>query len=251
MRIRLLPKIKPGSRAATVLHAIFNVIVALLVFAIVVEPIRLPVVAVVVFLISKWRMFAVKPRHWLANVRANMVDITVGLSFIAFVDGTESTLSRLIFTGMFIAWVLFIKPGTTSILVGVQSMVAQLVGTIALFSRFSGSGITPLVIFTWLICYSVARHFLSSFDEPNGRIMAHIWGIFGAQMAWILSHWTLAYGPFPQITLILTVIGYSFAVSYYIHATKGLKNSQKNQFIIVVALLILVIALFSRWQYNG
>lgn len=251
MKIRLLPRIKPGSRASIVLHGVFNVIVVLVVLALIVEPIRLPAVAVIVFLISKWRMFAVKPRHWLANLRANLVDITVGLSYVVFIDGTASTLTKLILTLLYIAWVLFIKPGTSSIMVGLQAMIAQLVGMIALYGRFSDAKIATLVIATWVICYSVARHFLSSFDEPNGRVISHVWGLFGAQLAWVLSHWLLSYGPIPQIALLLTVIGYSFAVSYYLHATKGLTNSQKNQFIIVSAVLIIIVALFSQWQYNG
>lgn len=251
MKIHLIPRIKPGSKASVLLHGLFNVLVILVVFAFVVEPINLPAVAVILFLISKWRMFAVKPRHWLANIRANMVDITVGLSYIAFIDGTNSATTRLVFTALYISWILFIKPGSSSVLVGLQSMIAQLVGATALFDKFSGASVTTLVLLTWLLCYSVARHFFSSFDEPKGRVMAHVWGLFGAELAWVLSHWTLAYGPFPQIALILTVVGYSFAVSYYIHTTKGLSNSQKNQFIIVVAVLILIIALFSQWQYNG
>ena len=251
MKIQLLPKIKPGSQASTLLHAFFNVAVVLVVLAFTIEPIRLPAVAVTFFLLSKWRMFAVKPRHWLTNLRANLVDITVGMSFILFIDGTSNIATRLILTVSYISWVLFIKPGSSSVLVGLQSMIAQFVGIVALFNKFSGSSVTILVLLVWLICYSAARHFFSSFDEPNGRLMSHIWGLFGAELAWILSHWTLAYGPFPQIALLLTVVGYSFAVSYYIHATKGLTSSQKNQFVIVVAILILIIALFSQWQYNG
>lgn len=251
MKILFLPRIKPGSRSSVVLHGLFNVIVILVVFALVVEPIKLPAVAVVAFLLSKWRMFAVKPRHWLANLRANLVDITVGLSYIVFIDGTSNIVTKLTITVLYIAWMLFIKPGTSSISVGVQAMAAQLVGVIALYGRFSDAKLTTLVFVTWVICYSAARHFMSSFDEPNGRLLSHVWGLFGAQLAWVLSHWILAYGPVPQIALLLTVIGYSFAVSYYLHATKGLTSSQKNQFIIVSAVLIIIVALFSQWQYNG
>lgn len=251
MKIQLVPKIKPGSRASLVLHGLFNVAVVLIIMALSVEPISLPVAAVVFFLFSKWRMYAVKPRHWLANTRANMVDIMVGLSYIIYIVNTENLTTRIIFTLAYIAWVLIIKPGSSSVMVGVQAMIAQLVASIALFNEYSSTSIIGLVFLTWLVCYSVARHFFSSFDEPNGRVMSHIWGIFGAELAWILSHWTLGYGPIPQIALLLTVIGYSFAVSYYLKSTKGLSNSQKNQFIIITAVMIIIVALFSEWQYNG
>lgn len=251
MKIQLLPKIKPGSRASLVLHGLFNVGVVLIIYALTVEPISLPVVAIVFFLLSKWRMYAVKPRHWLANTRANMVDIMVGVSYITFIDNTGGILTKLILTVLYVAWVLVVKPGSSSLLVGIQAMIAQVVATIALFNHYSDMSIMGLVLLTWLICYSVARHFFSSFEEPNGRVMAHIWGLFGAELAWILSHWTLGYGPIPQIALILTVIGYSFAVSYYLKSIRGLTTSQKNQFIIITAVMIIIVALFSEWQYNG
>jgi len=251
MKIQLIPKIKPGSRASLVLHGLFNVAVVLIIFSLTIEPIKLPAVAVIFFVLSKWRMFAVKPRHWLANTRANMVDIMVGLSYIVFLDNTSSLLTKLILTALYVVWMLFIKPGSSSILVGIQAMIAQLVAMIALFGEFSDMSIMGLVILTWLICYSVARHFFSSFEEPKGRILAHIWGLFSAELAWILSHWTLGYGPLPQIALVLTVVGYSFAVSYYMKSSRGLSNSQKNQFIIVTTAMIIIVALFSEWQYNG
>ena len=66
--------------------------------------------AVVVLLLSKWRMLAVKPRHWLANVRANLVDITVGLAVIAFMSGTGSLITQLIWAGLYSAWLILLKP---------------------------------------------------------------------------------------------------------------------------------------------
>lgn len=251
MKIRLLPKIKPGSRASFILHGLFSVSVILVIYFLTVEPISLPIVGVVVFLLSKWRMFAVMPRHWLANVRSNLVDITVGVSYVIFIDGTAGMTTRLVLTALYIGWVLFLKPATSSVAVGVQAMIAQLVGMMAMYGRFSDVNILTLVLFTWLLCYSSARHFFSSFDEPDGRMMAHVWGLFGAQLAWVLGHWVLAYGPVPQIALLLTVIGYSFALSYYLKYTSKLNASQKNQFIIVTLVIILIVALFSQWQYNG
>ena len=36
-------------------------------------------IAIAVVLLGKWRMFAVNPRHWIAHIRTNAVDIIVSL----------------------------------------------------------------------------------------------------------------------------------------------------------------------------
>ena len=41
-------------------------------------------------LVSKWRIFAVRPRYWLLNIKSSLVDLIVGFSFvlIAYCSGT-------------------------------------------------------------------------------------------------------------------------------------------------------------------
>lgn len=250
MKIRI-PKLKPASRVSSAAHIFLNILLALLILVIVVEPIALPPLAVVIFLMSKWRMFAVKPRHWLANIKSNLVDIAVGLSIISFMSGTTSLLTQLIWVVVYSVWLIFIKPRSSMFAVSLQAMVAQVLSLIALFNIFSSSSLIMLVLGVWLICYASARHFFSAFEDQNGRLIAHIWGLFAAQLAWVLSHWTLAYGFLPQIALLLTVIGYALAVCYYLHAKGRLKPTIRNQFIFVTVLVIIVVALFSEWQYSG
>jgi hypothetical protein len=130
-------------------------------------------------------------------------------------------------------------------------MVAQALALIAFYGSFSGSSIIVVVLATWLICYSSARHFFSGFEDDDAHIISHVWALFGAQLAWVLSHWTLTYGFIPQIALLLTVIGYCLAVCYYLHSLSRLKVNVRNQFIFVTILVIVVVALFSEWQYSG
>lgn len=232
-------------------HVFLNILLALLILIIVVEPIAFPGLAVVIFLMSKWRMFAVKPRHWLANIKSNLVDIAVGLSIISFMSGTTSLFTQLIWVLLYSIWLIFIKPRSTTFAISLQAMISQALGLVALYNMFSQKSLVVLVAAVWLICYASARHFFSAFEDPNGRLIAHIWGIFGAQLAWVLTHWTLGYGFLPQIALLLTVIGYALAVCYYLHAKNKLKITTRNQFIFVTILVIVVVALFSEWQYSG
>src|SRR6266404_4884711 len=45
--------------------------------------------AIVLVLLSKWRMFAVRPRYWIANLIQNGVDIMVATSLIIFMASTS------------------------------------------------------------------------------------------------------------------------------------------------------------------
>ena len=251
MKIRR-PRLKPASKASSAAHVLLNVVLVLLIFACIIEPIALPALAVTLFLLSKWRMFSVKPRHWLTNIKANLVDIAVGISVIVFMSGTNQFATQLTWAILYGVWLLVLKPKSGMGMVMVQAMTAQALALIALFGTLSNSPVLILVLATWLICYGAARHFFGAFEEADGRLLAHIWGVFGAEMAWILSHWILNYGFLPQIALLIAVIGYALAVSYYIHyARGGLKESIRNQFIIVTIVIVVVVALFSQWQYTG
>lgn len=248
--MKIVPRIKPGSRSASILHTIYIVFFASIIFAITIQPIGLPLVAVTILLLGKWRMVAVKPRHWLTNIRANLVDIGIGISTVIFLNGTDQFYLQVIYGVMYVIWLTLVKPRSSALFVSIQATIAQLVMLIALYGTFSNSSVLALVILTWLICYACARHFFSSFEEIDGRLMAHIWGIFGAEMSWILSHWMIAYGPLPQIAILLTVIGYSFAIGYYLHATRGIKASQRNQLIVMTTVMLIVIIFLTKWQYD-
>ncbi len=250
MKIRV-PRFRPASKASSAVHTFLNIFLAVLILAIIADPISLPGAAVAVLLLSKWRMLAVKPRHWLANIRANIVDVSVGLAVIAFISGTGSLITQLLWVGLYSCWLILLKPRSDTFSIALQAMIAQALALVAFYESFSNSSVVMVVLVTWLICYSSARHFFSGFEDEDAHLISHVWGIFGAQMAWVLSHWTLTYGFVPQIALLLTVIGYSLAVCYYLHSLSRLKVNVRNQFIFVTILVIVVVALFSEWQYSG
>ena len=215
------------------------------------EPISLPILAVITLLLSKWRMFAVKPRFWPANIRSNMIDIIVGLSVIVFLSGTDNLITQFIWVGFYIIWLLVLKPRSNPGSVAIQAIIGQTLGLVALQGSYSESSLLILVTLTWVISYSAARHFFSAFDEDHTNLYAHVWGLFSAELAWVLAHWQLSYSFMPQIALVLTLVGYSIAFCYYLHATRGLKAGVRNQFIIITVLSLALIALFSEWQYKG
>src|SRR3984957_302108 len=89
-----LARLKPAEGFSHVLHLVLVVLLPIVVFIFV--RIHFVQLAVAVIILSKWRMFAVRPRYWPANIRANAVDIIVGVSAVIFMSQTSSSLWQLL-----------------------------------------------------------------------------------------------------------------------------------------------------------
>jgi hypothetical protein len=244
--MRLVPQsIKPASGAAHFLHIIFVLIIPLLLFILVqLDFIQL---ALLVVVLSKWRMFAVRPRFWLANIRANGVDLMVGLSVVLFMTQADSSLFQAIWAFLYGIWLMAIKPRSSLIWITAQAFVAQFAALSALYLTWADGPVWGLTVLTGLFCFLAARHFLDAFDEPYGRMLSYVWGYFGAALAWLLSHWLLFYGVIAQPTLMLTTLGYGMAVLYYLDHSDRLSKPLRRQFILVMVAIIVITIAFSDW----
>lgn len=76
---------KPGFDMGDVLHIGVNLGFVGVLFAMVVYW-NLALLAVILVILSKWRVLAVQPRFWLPNIKANLVDIIVGVSTVVFLN---------------------------------------------------------------------------------------------------------------------------------------------------------------------
>ena len=238
-------KIKPASGFSHFLHIILTALLPALTFILV----RLNFVglAAAVILLSKWRMLAVKPRHWPANIRANAVDITVGLSLLIFMTHSGSQFVQLMWAVIYGVWLIVIKPRSDTLGVSMQSLIALFVGLTAIFLNWSEASSLALIILTWLVSYSAARHFFTSFDEPLARYLSNSWAYFSAALVWLLSHWLLFYGPISQPTLLLSVIGFSLAGIYYLDHEDRLSLLLRRQLVFVMLAIIFIVLAFSNW----
>ncbi len=207
-------------------------------------------VALVIILLSKWRIFAVRPRHWLAHFRTNSVDIIFSLSMLAFMTSTAAMSMQLVWLVVYEIWILFIKPGSSPWLVSIQALFAQLSGLTALFLTFEDVPLALYVGGTALILYFSARHFFGSFEEPYYNAYSSAWALFGASLAWVLGHWLLFYGPIAQVAILLGVIGYGLATLYYLSETDKLSKLVQRQVIFVMFAVVSVILILSDWG-NG
>lgn len=207
--------------------------------------------AVLLALFSKWRVFAVKPRHLLTNLRANSVDIIVKLSTLAYMIEAETFAEQIVWTAWYVLWLTVIKPASQRGLVMFQAATAQVLGlsAILLFSNSINDLFIHLGI--WVIAYSSARHFLSVYEEPKGQLISHLWALFVLQLSWVLSKWLLVYVMVPQLIFILAVIGYALASVYDAEKREQLKASfVRQQTIMTIAVLILIIFI-ADWQGNS
>jgi len=186
--------------------------------------------AIGLVVLSKWRVFAVRPRFWWANLRSNLVDFIVSISFVlhmyivndAAIGDPRKLLLLGILTILYIGWLLFIKPRSKRAFIAVQAGSAVLLGTSALFALSYNWPASLVVLAMWLIGYTAARHILSAYDdETHGLFLSLAWGVILAQLGWVAYHWTIAYNlPFftalhiPQVAILATLMSFLAFKSY-------------------------------------
>ncbi len=241
----LIAKIKPANGFSKVVYVFFNVLLPLMVFALVrTDFVQL---ALAIILLSKWRMFAVRPRFWPANVRANAVDIIVSVSLLIFMVNSGSQLFQLVWTSVYILWLVVIKPASNELMISLQALLGLACGLMAIFIGWDNAPLYGLVLTTGLVCYLAAHHFFDSFDEPYAKLLSYIWGYFGAALTWVLGHWLLYYGIVAQPVLIITALGFGLGTLYYLDHHERLTMSLRRQFLFIMLAIILIVVVFSDW----
>lgn len=230
---------------STLLHLGFQLLLPFVMLILIRGSFVIP--ALILMLLSKWRMLAVQPRFWPVNIRSNAVDIIVGLSAVVFIMSVETGWMALIWTVLYSVWLIYLKPLNTTFGISLQAGLSQLAGLSALFVYAAEAPIYVLVFATGLICYFVAHHFFTAFDEAYTRLLSYAWAYFGAAIVWVLAHWLLFYGVVSQPTLILVVLSYGIAVLYYLDHHERLGSSLRRQTLIIMLAIILLIIFLSKW----
>lgn len=228
------------------LHVVLTAILPLVIYILV--RLEFGAFAIAVVLLSKWRMFAVKFRHWPANIRSNAVDIIVGISTVIFVLLSSTQALQFIWVVGYTIWLLVIKPKSTALWVGAQALIAQTMSLVAIFLIWNEASETGLTFVVWGVTYLSARHFLGAFDEAIARASAYVWAFFCASLTWLATHWLIYYKVISQPALIITVIGYGMAAMYYLQHTDRLKRSTQRQFVVIMVAILLFILVYSNWN---
>lgn len=211
----LLKAVKRRSAVSDLIYNILNIGLAIALLLVVQTAASLwP--AFLLVLLSKWRVLAVRPRYWLANIQANLVDFIVSISTVVFLFGAQdSTVLQIIITILYIAWLLVLKPRSKRNMVVVQAGVATFVGVAALSMISFAWPVSLVVVGMWLIGYATARHALGAYDESHILLLSLIWGFVIAELGWIAYHWTVAYDipglagiEIPQIAILVLALSF-------------------------------------------
>jgi hypothetical protein len=160
---------------------------------------------------------------------------------------SDSQFLQFIWAVLYGVWLVGIKPASGILMVSIQAAVALLCGLMALFVGWGAGPLYGLVILTGLICYLTARHFFDSFEEPYARLLAYIWGYFGAALVWVLGHWLLFYGSVSQPVLLLLTIGFGLASLYYLDHHEKLNKNLSRQLIFIMIAIVVIVVVRSRW----
>lgn len=220
--------------------------------------------ALLIVVISKWRVFAVRPRYWWANLRSNLVDFIVSFSVVIHLSIIEAVgfsplvtiIMMSLLTILYIAWLIFLKPRSSRHMVALQAGAAVLLGTAALFSVSFSWSASLVVIGMWLIGYTAARHALSSYDdETHGLFLSLAWGVVFAELGWIAYHWTIAYPlplipslQFPQVAVVATLVSFVAFKAYdsFYHHSKVRSSDIILPLLFSLSIIIVLLVLFNR-----
>lgn len=243
---QLNSKISSTSTLWHIAHFFYVVLLPMILFVCVNRGLALLAIGIIV--LSKWRIFVIRPRYWLASLRANAVDLMIGIATVIFMTQTESAIVQLVWAGAYAFWLLAIKTLSSTFGVSLQAFFALIYGLMATYLAFGSAPIAVLMIAVWTICYTTAHHFMSSFEEPHIKFLSNIFAFFGASLAWILSHWLLFYGFIAQPTLLLVVISLYLGILYALQRGDRLSPTFRTIILLFITLSLSLILIFSDWS---
>ncbi len=220
--------------------------------------------AIALVMLSKWRVFAVRPRYWWANLRSNLVDFIVSVSIViqlntinlASIPESSKLLLMVLVTLAYIGWLLFIKPRSKRSFVATQAGVATFLGMSALFIVSYDWSASIVVVLAWLISYASARHILSSYDDETYNFFLGLaWATFIAEISWVSYHWAIAYPlpvfpslMVPQFAIVVTLISFLAYKAYdsFYHHAKVRMTDVLLPLLFTLSVLLVLLVIFNR-----
>ena len=203
----------------SLLHILFNLLMAGgSLFLVLLFP-DSPWAAIALVLVSKFRVFAVKPRFWAPNILSNLTDfifccgIVILIWSAGVVGGSGALIYQIILTALYAVWLIFLKPLTKPRPVLVQAGLSQFVGLVALFSVADYLPVPIITLMCFGIGFAAARHILMLHKERQYTLLALVWGFVLAQLGFLGYHWSLTYDfgqliHIPVIAVIVAILAF-------------------------------------------
>ena len=212
------------------------------------------VLGIILVLISKWRVFAVRPRYWFLNIKSSLVDLIVGSSFVlcAYCSGTSILPVHIILAAGYSLWLIWLKPKSTTLATEMQSLFAVFIGSAAATLMAADADSIWMVLACFVIGFGSARHVLVQTDDHDYGLITLSAGLIAAEIAWLSHNWLIVY-PFsgtgiiiPQLSIILTAAAFAFGVCYKA-ILKGDGHLKFSEVALPVTFSVLIIFIVVTW----
>ena len=220
-----------------------------------------PLLGILLVLLSKWRIFAVRARYLWINIKSNLVDIIVGLSVVllTYYAGAAFLPVDFILMIFYCVWLLVIKPWSSELAAMVQSLIAVFLGMSATAIMAANLNSIVIVLLAFLVGYAASRHVLAQSNDRDFTLTTLVCGLMFAEIAWLCQSWSIVYTfgstgiRIPQIAIILTIFAfvYNYVRQTMIKSQEDFKFSQIIGPVLFGAILIGIVVLwFSNPIFN-
>lgn len=177
-----------------------------------------PLLGLLLVLLSKWRVFAVRGRYLWLNMKSNLVDIIVGVSVVllAYYAGASLMPVDILLAVFYCAWLLFIKPMSSERATLAQSLIAVFLGMSAAAIMAANLDAIVIVLLAFLVGYAASRHVLVQSSDKDFTLTTLVCGLVFAEVAWLCQSWAIIYTfgesgiRIPQIAIILTIFAFVY-----------------------------------------
>lgn len=208
---------KSRNVASSVVHVFLNILLGLAAILLTVFSGN-PAPGLILILISKWRVFAVRSRYLWINIKSNLVDFIVGFSVVllAYFAGNNLLPIDFILIGIYTIWLLFIKPLSSESATMVQSLFAVLLGISATALMTESANSAVAVVLSFLIGYAASRHVLVQTNDKDFTFTTFVCGLIFAEVMWLCYSWNIVYSfsgtgiSIPQVAIILTIFAFIY-----------------------------------------
>lgn len=258
--MEFLKSSKRRSLLSEIIYILLNIALAVAILA-VVWATSSPAAALALILLSKWRVLAVRPRYWFANIQANLVDIIVSVSVVVLLYAASgAVVAQCVIAALYIVWLLVIKPRSKRIFISIQAGTATFLGVTALMTISYEWNAAFVVLAMWLIGYAAARHVLGSYDDAHMSFYSLVWGLVVAEIGWLAYHWAFAYslpgmGDIKLSQAAILTLAISFLTervySSYSHHGTVRSNDVLLPALFSVSIILVLVLFFNKLNTGG
>ncbi len=177
-----------------------------------------PLLGLILVLLSKWRVFAVRGRYLWLNIKSNLVDMIVGVSVVllTYYAGASLMPVDILLAIFYCVWLLFIKPMSSEKATLAQSLIAVFLGMSAAAIMAANLDAIVVVLVAFLVGYAASRHVLVQSSDKDFTLTTLVCGLVFAEVAWLCQSWAIIYTfgesgiRIPQISIILTIFAFVY-----------------------------------------